>query len=319
MSAMFQNAVAAIRMGIEDYALDRPERSLSAVRNFYAGVLLLAKEALVRRAPLADPDAVIGARYKPIPDGLGGITYVPDSRTTIDFTTLGKRFKDFGLEIDRAALTELSDIRNQVEHRFTNKPSQVVREIIAKAFPVTAQLFRLAGEDPRVQLGEAWTSMLEARALYEQELERCRKTLEAVEWRSATVAEAHLRCDDCGSDLIAQSDPLNTDQANMALLCQACGAAPTVDVVILESVERALEADAYIRMKDTGESGPVFECPACGEEAYIDFEDGCALCGEAVQWENCMVCHSRIPLEDALAGFDEGVCSYCAHIATKDD
>lgn len=165
MSAMFQNALAAIRMGIEDYALDRPERSLSAVRNFYAGVLLLAKEVLVRRAPLADPDAVIGARYKPIPDGLGGIAYIPDSRTTIDFATLGKRFKDFGLEIDRASLTELSDIRNQVEHRFTNKPSQVVREIIAKAFPVTAQLFRLAGEDPRVQLGEAWTTMLEARAL----------------------------------------------------------------------------------------------------------------------------------------------------------
>lgn len=93
MSAMFANAVAAIRMGIEDYALDRPERSLSAVRKFYAGVLLLAKEVLVRQAPLADPDAVIGTRYKPIPDGLGGITYVPDSHTTIDFTTLGKRFK----------------------------------------------------------------------------------------------------------------------------------------------------------------------------------------------------------------------------------
>jgi hypothetical protein len=127
----------------------------------------------------------------------------------------------------------------------------------------------------------------------------------------ATVAEAHLRCGYCGSDLIAQSDPLNTDQANMALFCHACGAAPTVKAVILESAERALEADAYIRMKDSGESGPVFECPACGEEAYIDFEGGCALCGEGVQWENCMVCHSRIPLEDALAGFDEGVCSYC--------
>ena len=61
MSAMLQNALSAIRMGIEDYALDRPGRSLSAVRNFYAGVLLLAKEVLVRRAPLADSDAVIGA------------------------------------------------------------------------------------------------------------------------------------------------------------------------------------------------------------------------------------------------------------------
>lgn len=319
MSAMFQNAVAAIRMGIEDYALDRPERSLSAVRNFYAGVLLLAKEVLVRRVPLADPDAVIGARYKPIPDGAGGVAYVPDSNTTIDFATIGKRFKDFGLEIDRATLTDLSDIRNQVEHRYTNKPSQVVREIIAKAFPVTAQLFRLAGEDPRVHLGDAWTTMLEARALYSLELERCRTTLAAVDWRSATVADAHLRCEECGSDLIAQAEAGNADQAEMSLSCQACGASPSVEAAILEAVGRALEADAYIRMKDSGESGPVFECPACGEEAYIDFEGGCALCGEPFEWENCMVCHSQIPIEDALAGFDEGICSYCTHIAAKDD
>ena len=48
---------------------------------------------------------------------------------------------------------------------------------------------------------------------------------------------------------------------------------------------------------------------------YGDFEGGYALCGEAVQWEKCMVCHSRISLEDALAGCDEGVCSYHANLA----
>ena len=82
--------------------------------------------------------------------------------------------------------------------------------------------------------------------------------------------------------------------------------------------QRELE-NAGNRLKDSGESGPVFECPACEENAYIDFEGGCALCGEAFEWENCIVCHSRIPIEDALAGFDEGICSYCSHIAAKDD
>jgi DNA-directed RNA polymerase subunit M/transcription elongation factor TFIIS len=180
-------------------------------------------------------------------------------------------------------------------------------------------LYFLKTEDPRVQLGEAWATMLEARALYELELERCRTTVEAVDWRSATVADAHLRCDDCGSDLVTQTEAGNTDQAQMALVCDACGATPSVEAAILEAVSRAPEAEAYIRMKDSAESGPVFECPACGEEAYIDFERGCAPCGEAFEWENCMVCHSRIPIEDALAGFDEGICSYCSHIAAKDD
>ena len=54
-SALFDNAMSSIRMGIEDYAQDKPERSLSAVRNFYAGLLLLAKEVLVRHIPNADP------------------------------------------------------------------------------------------------------------------------------------------------------------------------------------------------------------------------------------------------------------------------
>ena len=113
-------------MGIEDYSSDRPDRSLSAVRNFYAGVLLLAKEVLVRAAPHADADEIIGARYKPVPDGSGGVMHAPDGHRTIDFDTIGKRFKDFKLEIDQAALGELNKIRNEIEHRFTDRPAAVV-------------------------------------------------------------------------------------------------------------------------------------------------------------------------------------------------
>jgi hypothetical protein len=56
MSSLFDNAVASIRMGIEDYQSQDAFRDISAVRNYYAGVLLLAKEALVRRFPAEDPD-----------------------------------------------------------------------------------------------------------------------------------------------------------------------------------------------------------------------------------------------------------------------
>lgn len=57
MTGIFANAVDSIRMGIEDHAIDTPARASSAVRNFYAGVLLLGKEVLIRAAPLADADA----------------------------------------------------------------------------------------------------------------------------------------------------------------------------------------------------------------------------------------------------------------------
>jgi hypothetical protein len=73
MTALFEYAASSIRMGVEDYSAEKPERSLSAVRNMYAGILLLAKEVLARAVPNADPDAVIGDRYKPVTDGKQGL------------------------------------------------------------------------------------------------------------------------------------------------------------------------------------------------------------------------------------------------------
>src|SRR3546814_8776110 len=82
MSGIFTNAVESIKMGIEDYAQANPARALSAVRNFYAGVLLLGKEVLIRAAPLANADDIIGAKYTPVPDGTGGVTHVIEGYQT---------------------------------------------------------------------------------------------------------------------------------------------------------------------------------------------------------------------------------------------
>ncbi len=57
MNTLFDNAIQSIQLGVEDYQANDPRRALSAVRNFYAGILLLAKEVLVRTAPGASPEA----------------------------------------------------------------------------------------------------------------------------------------------------------------------------------------------------------------------------------------------------------------------
>ena len=75
MNTLFENAVQSLQIGIEDYQSNDPRRPLSAVRNFYAGVLLLAKEVLIRAAPNADPSDVLSTRYKPVPDGSGGVEF----------------------------------------------------------------------------------------------------------------------------------------------------------------------------------------------------------------------------------------------------
>lgn len=320
MSGVFANAVDSIKMGIEDYAQDTPARALSAVRNFYAGVLLLGKELLIRAAPLADPDEVIGAKYAPFPDGKGGVDHVIEGYQTVDFNTLSKRFKDFGIPIDTKGLQELNGLRNHIEHRYTDQPAKTVREAIARAFPIAVAMFQHAGEHPADVLDEAWPIMLDVRALYEAELARCRATFAVVNWVSATVAEQHLRCEECGSDLIEQRDTSNADQEELSLICRSCGAEPEWDNAIAAAVDRALANEAYDRVKDAGESGPIYSCPSCERPTYIDFESICAVCGETFDYESeCMRCFNGIPLDDALAGFDEGLCNYCTHIMGKDD
>ena len=82
MNTLFDNAVQSIQLGVEDYQANDPRRALSSVRNFYAGVLLLAKGVLVRRVPGAAPEDVLGARYKPVPDGQGGLHFVTAGHQT---------------------------------------------------------------------------------------------------------------------------------------------------------------------------------------------------------------------------------------------
>lgn len=161
-------------MGVEDFRQQDPDRDISAVHNFYAGVLLLAKEALVRAAPDTDPEVVIGAKLKPVPDGMGGVTMEQVGHTTVDFQQIATRAADFGIALDHKALTALNRIRNDMEHHFTSEPATAVRAAISKAFPVSASLFRQLEEDPLEILGELWTTMLETKELYDQELASAR-------------------------------------------------------------------------------------------------------------------------------------------------
>lgn len=317
MSQLFENAVASLRMGVEDFQQSDSDRALSAVRNFYAGLLLLAKEVLVRQAPEAEMDDVIGAKYEPVPDGDGGVVYQMVGNQTIDFNTIAKRFKDFGLKIESAPLTDLNRIRNDIEHRYTNQSGEAVREAIAKAFPTASALFRLADEDPAEALGDVWGTMIETRHLYEAELARCKKTLATVEWRSSTVAEAELHCPDCGSHLIEQAEPENRDQDLVELYCLACRNHPETTTMIVEVLQERLAGETYVRFKDAGEEGPIHICPQCWDSAYVDFEDGCANCGHSIDSAECARCSTTLSIEEIAYGDGTGFCSYCAHMAEK--
>ena len=116
-------------------------------------------------------------RYKPVPDGRGGVKHVSTSNRTVDLADIGQRFRDFGLAIDCGALRELNRIRARHQcHSAHDELRDNLREAIAKAVPIVAVLFRLAHEDMRASLGERGR-MLEVQAKYERELQQRHESL----------------------------------------------------------------------------------------------------------------------------------------------
>ena len=318
MPSMFENAIASIRMGVEDYSQQDSERVLSAVRNLYAGVLLLAKEALVRKAPNADPQEIIGATFKPMPDGQGGVEHVVSGGRTIDFDAIGKRFKDFGLTIDQKALAELNAIRNDIEHHYTDKPEASIRTAIAKAFPVISSLFRQIDENPVEHLNGIWETMLEERALYDHELQAARLSLAGVHWYAGFLANATLKCVTCGSELVEQIHSDNASQSCIEFRCRNCGALPDTDEVIVGAVEDTYGVEEYINAKEGGSGGPIYDCPVCDKHTYLEDDDICANCGESLDFtRECIRCSNPISIQDYLDGLDDGLCSYCANVSEK--
>ncbi|MHC2400283.1 ssDNA-binding Zn-finger/Zn-ribbon topoisomerase 1 [Bradyrhizobium barranii subsp. barranii] len=316
MNTLFDNAIQSIQLGIEDYEHNDPKRALSAVRNFYAGTLLLAKEVLVRAAPKASVKAIIGSKFVPVPDGKGGVTYEASNKT-VDFMEIGDRFKTFSLKIDKAALADLNRIRNDMEHYFTNASGKKVREAIAHAFPVVVDMFKQLHVEPSKHLGKCWDTILEVKTVYDQEVAECRASFDKVDWKSNAMANAEPVCPRCDSRLVHQKNPNNTVHESADATCRQCGEDLDAHEVIEAALKQHFASDNYIAMTDGGE-GALANCPECGYEAYVTNEDenGCAWC--QLELDECLRCSTSLT-PNYVSWDSNEFCSYCDHVMSKDD
>jgi hypothetical protein len=314
MNSLFDNAIQSIRIGIEDYCHNDPKRALSAVRNFYAGTLLLAKEILVRKAPNSPMMDVLATKFSPVPNGKGGVTFEANSKT-IDFNELGERFKAFGLKIDRSALAELNNIRNDLEHLYTNATNKMVREAIARAFPVVVDLFKLLHEEPNKHLGESWEVMLEVKLVYDKELAECEASFARIDWKSDSMARALRVCPQCDSRLVRCTDVNTTIHEYADSKCRQCGAEIAAHELIETALKKFFEDDDYQAAKE-GAEGMLGSCPECSYETYVmsGEENGCAWC--QLELGACLRCEEALTPNNVAWDTNE-MCSYCDHILSK--
>ncbi len=316
MTQIFDNAVASLRLGIEDFETGKDDRMLSAARNYYAGLLLLAKECLVQEVPKAEAMDVIGAKFKPKPDGEGGVVHVPAGYTTVDLSQLKERFKDFGLKWPNVDIKKLQRFRNDVEHLHLNEPVGSLKEAIASSFPMIIDFFAILKKSPQPHLMNAWDIVLSEHEAFVKAQAACVESLEKVEWPADVYRLDRLSCPSCKSSLVGQKDVDNTNHQYVVGICSQCDKEIDFSAMMHLIVEASYGYASFSIVVDGGEP-PVTVCPECSEDMYVEVDDVsvCFNCGESVAG-TCAWCNEPVSVNDWYTD-NSKLCSYCGYKAEK--
>lgn len=323
MNPLLENAVVSIQLGLEDFASEDERRTISAVRNLYAGVLLLCKEVLRQLSPPDSNDLLIRAKKKAVKDENGNVRLVGAGRKTIDRAEIEETFKQLQLNVDLSNLRRLGEIRNDIEHLHAGHAPALIQEAIADAMPIIRDVIvKELNEEPSGLLGqEAWEVLLKEARVFGEEQQACQASFDAIDWRSDTLKEASkfFQCPNCSSTLIRNDNAIATEPWELELVCSKCGEQADVDIVIEAALKESLQAGNHIAAMQGG--GPVLEeCPDCLKETFVMGEDTCLNpgCDFSLAGYECAFCGETLTLDDYRFG-DRKLCNYCAHVMSKDD
>lgn len=191
-----ENSLNSIRLGIEDFQRTKttvdgkgdPARALSAVRNLFAGLLLLFKYKIAISVDnpkdayelIFNPPEIL-----PRPDGDGGVRWEPAGKfkkTTIDVVTIKKRFEGFGVDVDWSAIDKIQLCRNHLEHLHPENTLGELADFVADLFPILRDFIQFQiHEEPAALLGSAWQVMLAHHDFFSRIMEECSSAWEGVD------------------------------------------------------------------------------------------------------------------------------------------
>lgn len=324
MNPLLKNAVVSIQLGLEDFASDDERRIISAARNLYSGVLLLAKEVLRQLSPPGSNDILIRIKKKAAVNQVdGNVMLVGDGKKTIDRFEIEEIFKQLQLAVDLSNLKRLAEIRNDIEHMHPQHAPALIQEAIADAMPIIRDIVvKELQEEPSALLGsQAWEALLNEAKVFKQEQAACRASFGSVNWETKTLADAFkdFQCPECSSSLVRNEMAKAKKPKDLVLVCSKCGEYAELDEVIEAALKESLWAEGHIAAMEDGR--PVLEeCPECCKETYSFAEGKCLNpgCDFSLDGYECAICGEGLTLDDYRYG-DGHLCSYHAHVMSKDD
>ena len=313
MEGLYENAIDSIKVGLEDYKSNSQERARSAIRNYYAGVLLLGKACLVRDLDDHNAELALAARYKPQLIN-GELEIVTSGPSTVDLAQLKSRFSDFGLDWPKGDINSIQELRNRIEHHFVDEGTDVILEAIAKSFLLVRGFLDILGVAPDEALGEAWETMLQRAEFYSLLLEECSKGFIKLRWYRELTKLGLPSCD-CGSSLITSINGQVDNSFDILARCMTCGEEYTGEAFTRLVSEGAFPNEGWHVYHD-GAPSRINDCPECGE-TYVSFGsvNECLMCEHAVEGE-CARCSESLSVENVDWEMSS-MCNYCAHMSYK--
>lgn len=323
-SPLFQNGLDAITTGIEDYQAaaqsNSTRRLASAIRNVASGTLLIAKEKL-RQLSANAGEYLIYEQVAFKADDAGVLTPVKKGKKTVDVRALEYRLKDAGVEIPRwhEEVVRLTDIRNNVEHLHMQHPDVVAREAIACATAFLRDFLRreLATKPEEVfpsPVVESMNEIIDASRDLETSCRQNRMRIELALDSATQWFHEDARCGVCGSHLVVfEGTVLPSVFSESRILCRACGTASSAETFVETAIGRARRR---FTKDDLDRPDPVAWCEQCSSMTFVVDDDACYLCGQSRQYLACLRCGNGLSAEEQCL---DGLCSWCAHMGSKDD
>ncbi|MDA8032374.1 MAG: hypothetical protein MPK62_14860 [Alphaproteobacteria bacterium] len=242
---------------------------------------------------------MIKARTRKKRDADGNIREVGVGKMTIGRWQVEKTFDKLGLEIDFSNLHQLSEIRNGVEHSYSDAGLGLIREAIADAVSIIHPvIISLLKENPGGLLGSGvWKKLLDEKKVFENVKEECRKSFSHINWESEALEQAFketARCLHCGSSLLKSETPNPDATIPGDMTCLSCNnKSHDIEDVAENALQIFFERESYIAATD-GDVSPLEVCPGCSREAHVTDERRCVLCGGSYADRRCEICGNLI-------------------------
>ena len=293
VNSIKDNAVLSIRLAVEDYKTGDPGRTISALRNITAGILLLYKEKLLRLSPPGSEEVLIKKRILPKLQG-HKLVFVGSGKTTVDRQEIQERFKSLNINVNWKRTEEILDLRNEIEHYRSDQVPSVMREVFGNAFLIIDEFCREHLDAIPYDLfgADVWEVFLEEERFLRSLQASIEESNRHIQWKTPDMQNVACRfkCAGCVSGLLRVTD-YQADYESLEYQCLSCGRKNSFDELIGDALGEAYYSDIYYTFKDIGENY-LEECGNCMKDSFIPSEGHCVVCGHQ-PYQVCETCDTE--------------------------